>query len=197
MDAPLEVLKRNVTMEAANLHGKTVIQLLWDVEKFFDSIALPGLVRACEKHGFPTDVLVQVLALHSGPRVLSHGGACAEPLLDVSRSILAGCISSTRLARASLRDALLESIDEGGATTGAHVDDINQIIIADGPFLATVNSLKAGGALIQSLPAAGFKMSSKSRVLCNDSAVAAKLNRIFSQQIGDSMKQCRRSPSAP
>ena len=89
-----ETAWRHLHMEQAVLRGKVVVQILWDVAKYFDSINIPVLIQRCEEIGFPFDQLALAMQNHRAPRVLQSGGCCADPIVATGVSILAGCTYS-------------------------------------------------------------------------------------------------------
>ena len=65
-----ELAWQHLLMEQAVLRGWSVVQLLWDVAKFFDCIDIPLLIQRAEEQGFPIDQLVLGMQMHRAPRVL-------------------------------------------------------------------------------------------------------------------------------
>ena len=74
----LETIKRAADMEAASRRGDTVIAILWDAAKFFDSLDIPTLAKRALELGFPKDLLVLGLQIHRAPRVFKALGTCTE-----------------------------------------------------------------------------------------------------------------------
>ena len=132
MNSRLEARERQLELEIHSWLGTPFGQLLWDLKTFYDSIQIPVLIATAEDLGFPRDLLVVVCLLHLSPRALTHRDQAAEPILLVARSILAGCVSSTRLARAVLYPSLsaaAQDVDGAalGVKAGVHVDDVTQL----------------------------------------------------------------------
>ena len=102
---------RKAVAEAASWNKKTVIQVLWDLQAFFDSIpAKQNLVKESETNQKeaeedkmtppPAEEIAVALQSHRAVRRLLCAGAVSAPVGQIGRSILAGCTSSTSLARA-------------------------------------------------------------------------------------------------
>ena len=88
---------RHLQMEQAVLRGKVVVQILWDVAKYFDSINIPLLIQGCEVINVPIDQFILAMQYHRAPPVLQTLGCCADPIDDTAISMLAGCTFSTSL----------------------------------------------------------------------------------------------------
>jgi len=129
------------------------------------------------------DLLVQILMVHMGPRLLVLDDATSQPILTHSRSILAGCISSTRLAKAVLRNALLDASQKPTVQVGAHVDDDNQITITNSYSTTICDAYEAGIQFIDSAQKMGFTISDKSRVVANCPRMAQRLYHLFSKKL--------------
>ena len=56
--------------EGATAIRVSAAHLLWDVEKFYDSINVVLLARFAVRHGFPVAVLAMDLHVHLGLRVI-------------------------------------------------------------------------------------------------------------------------------
>ncbi len=69
-----ETARRRLRVEAAALQGRTCVQVLWDMRRFFDSLRPAALKDAAVAAGFPLDHLALGMALHRAPRVLRIGG---------------------------------------------------------------------------------------------------------------------------
>ena len=54
----------------------------------------------------------------------------AEPIKETGPSILAGCTSSTTIARAYMRDIAKVSKEKSGTEANQHVDDLSHVVIA-------------------------------------------------------------------
>ena len=90
---------------------------MWDVQPFYDDMPVLQLIEACRREGCPRHVLAFILQVHLAPRSLRYHGWAARPLVGLLRSIVAGCLSSTQLARPLLRQPIREMRTEALAAT--------------------------------------------------------------------------------
>ena len=114
---------------------------LWDVTGFYDNMKASVTVRCLQKEHFPADAGVLGMLHHLEPRTLMVSGTAAPTITPV-KSIIAGCSSSTSIARAVLRGPVLEAhsltqqnihpaaSEKLHQTTGQHVDDLGQLTTA-------------------------------------------------------------------
>ena len=163
----LETAWRHLTMEQAVLRGKFVCQLLWDVAKFFDSVGIPLLIDRAEQLRFPLDQLVLGMQAHRAPRVLRVNGCCAEPIPATGVSILAGCTLSTSLSRAFTHGPVRgpeAGLQANGSEheIGQHVDDVNQVVIADSEAAVVRRCRLEGLRIATAFTKSGLAISPKS-----------------------------------
>ena len=172
-----ETAWRHLWMEQATLRGKYVVQLLWDVAKFFDSVDIPALIRRAEHLDFPIDGLVLAMQMHRAPRVLRINGCYAEAIQATGRSILAGCSLSTSLSRAFVREPVTAGVDSkhhsGSETyTHVHVDDVHQLVIADSEDAAVRRARREGLRIATGFVRSGLTVSPKSVVTASTKRLA-------------------------
>ena len=91
--------ERALAAELSRLEGFFSLMLLWDLQNFFDSIDVKTLFAEAAEVGFPLLQLALSMLVHQAPRRLKLGTAIGEPILELGRSILAGCSRSTDVAR--------------------------------------------------------------------------------------------------
>jgi hypothetical protein len=180
--AEATALKRQLLVEAAATQGHTVVQLLWDVEAFFDSMDIEKLVTFAQRWGMPPHASILELQQHLAPRALQIDG-CFAPLIDkMGRSMLAGCTSSTRFARAFLRDCILQAMSGTVKAVGMHVDDVAQLFADPSRSTAKESAIRQGATFATSLMKLGFTISPKSVVVssCWETAkkVASAIHRM-------------------
>ena len=72
-------------------HNKATAQLLWDMEKFYDSVDLVALSVELIRLDFPPELLILGILAHAAPRILKVGKGISEPMVNTCKSILAGC----------------------------------------------------------------------------------------------------------
>ena len=78
----------------ARTEGQHTMTILWDMEKFFDSINVAArLLEEAKLTGFPMQQLALSLIVHHSPRRLKMGDAIGSAICDLGRSITAGCSS--------------------------------------------------------------------------------------------------------
>ena len=104
--------------------------------------------------GFPADLLCLFCTMHASSRAIATAGCYSSLIECLGRSILMGCTSSTRLARASLHSVLAEvhAEAEGGGcevSTAAHVDDVTQLLTSDSSQALFEAAVAAGPAFAE------------------------------------------------
>ena len=97
---------RELQAELCNWHGVSHSQVLWDMEKFFDSISQMALVKSALALGYPALNLYMGLMVHRGDRYLTFAGCVSKPIPIKGKSILAGCPQSVAWTRCLLHDIL-------------------------------------------------------------------------------------------
>ena len=111
--ALLAVILRRADVEAAKWRGRCDTQLLFDVAAFFDSVQIPTLAEMVKQEpDFPVDTAVLAMTLHRVCRRILSNGAVSEPVRHTGKSLLAGCSSSTSLARLYLKKAIKDQEDK-------------------------------------------------------------------------------------
>ncbi len=171
--------RRQLLAEVAAARGLCVVQLLWDIEAFYDSIDISKLLADLSNWDFPQVPAALALQLHVAPRALQAHGCFAPVISQMGRSILAGCLSSTRFARAVTREPLLSSMDDAVKAAGVHVDDVTQVFAGRRSSDVKVHALRAGSAFGKAMQDNGFTISLKSVVVSSDAAVAKQLAAAF------------------
>ena len=68
-----------------------VVEFLWDMRKFYDSIRTSILIGKLSERGYPPHIMVLGLLAHKSPRALIVGPAITKPIEGCYRSIIAGC----------------------------------------------------------------------------------------------------------
>jgi len=126
-------LLRNLRAEVAGWLGKFSGTILNDYQKFFDTLDIVELVKEAYANDFPLDQLTLALQQHLAPRVIQVNGFSSE-LIQVFRSILAGCKHSVALTRAYLMRNMLH-------TTTKHPETHTSLFVDDTTMQATANTL--------------------------------------------------------
>ena len=105
---------RALEMEQRTIRGEHVIQIMWDVEKYFDSLDIQILIERAVEYEFPKELLILGLQVHRAPRVLKVGDTYADVVPRIGRGIIVGCTLSTSLSRAYLKRAVDQVPKEEG-----------------------------------------------------------------------------------
>ena len=95
----LEAARRHLRMRIARSRGQGIVQLLWDITKFYDATSVSGTVRAADRLNFPHSQLALSLVSHRAPRVFRSDGHCSEIVLTTGRSTSPGCTNAASIAR--------------------------------------------------------------------------------------------------
>ena len=171
--------RRALTAELAVLSGKEAGAILWDIAGFFDSVPIDQLLRAAEAHGYPARILAASLIMHCGPRVLADSQHQHAELVVPGRSIMAGAVDSTELAKLALHDDVKEATDDfKEVTLDCRIDDMAQQAVTEkGMLKDTLGS--AGVALASKLTAKGYTISPKSTVVASTARAAAEIKEVL------------------
>ena len=170
------VAARAANAEAATLVGRKVLRILWDVEQLFDSIPIPRLIEDVRRHGFPLAAAAMALQLHTADRRLRIGAGHGPLVCNIGRSILAGCSSSTSLARVFLIDPV--ATQDGSsheADTGVHVDDVSQSFYGNTEPEVLDEASALGTRFANMVQEKGLRISDKSFVVASSVSLARKL----------------------
>ena len=170
--ASFEVARRQLRHEVASLQGLVTVQLLWDVQAFFDSIPLADLVEDAQLQGMPRDAGVLAMQMHTAARILKLPTTLSNPIDRMGTPILAGCTSSTSFARCHLRGPTSDAAVFDHVRVGQHVDDITQTLEHATPAGARDLAVEAGRAFCISAMAKGYTIADKSVVVSNRPGVA-------------------------
>ena len=106
----MATIKRNIFHEACVALGISGAQILWDFEKFFDTMEVGIVVMAALRYGYPPVPLPIAMLIHIASRVISADGVVSLDVMLLDTSIIAGCshsVSWTRCFLYDLLDALL------------------------------------------------------------------------------------------
>ena len=177
-----EIIRRRAWAGAQRWQGKIVIQVLWDIAGFFDSIDVPVLVKACSEGKTPLTATCLALQLHRAARTLLIEGVAAKTVQGTGRSILAGCSSSTSLARAIL-GPVLARIGAGFRNTrlALHVDDVSATTVANNESDAILEVLKVGLEIAEAFRERFLSVSPKTTVTASTPALARKVVQGFAK----------------
>ena len=141
--AELEVMRRAARAEVVVAKGGVWTQLMWDIQAFYDSMRVPDTLARMEAEAAPRLPVAMALAMHKAPRFLRLGQSYAEPITTTGCSVLAGCPSSTSLARGYMLPISRSTGAVEGVTTNQHVDDLSHGISADSRLPTNEGELKS------------------------------------------------------
>ena len=121
LDAAFE---RSLDCEVAVRTGQHCGAILWDFEKFFDTVPVDILLNNALAAGFPVIDLILGLSMHGGVRYLQAMG-CLSAACKPFRSILAGCMLAISFTKALFKHPL------GKLHTACQKDKVKQSIYVD------------------------------------------------------------------
>jgi hypothetical protein len=99
---------RQASQEVGGALGLATGQILYDIEKFYDSVDLSVVVRVGYNVQYPLLQLALGILMHQAPRrIITEAGV--SDLLWPKRSLIAGCSQAVDLSRLALWEVL-----EGG-----------------------------------------------------------------------------------
>ena len=102
VNSQVQATRRNLKVETVSVLGGCSVSIFWDIAAFYDSISLPMLARSAAALYVPPLAFALAGQMHLAPRHLKLGSAVSSQVAGMGRSIIAGCVSSTSLARALL-----------------------------------------------------------------------------------------------
>ena len=121
---------RGIWLECKHLAEHSIFTCLWGIKKFYDSISIRHLCNEMRTHGFPAEAGALALWIHRMPRRFKMCNCFGDILQGFGRSIVAGCTSSTSLARVLLKSSIercyVASTYKFQGFHGVHVDDVSQ-----------------------------------------------------------------------
>ena len=122
--------------------------MLWDMDKFYDSINLLVLARELLRRDHPPELLILGMLAHAAPRILKAGPCLSEMIQSTGNSMLAGCQQSVSFTRGLLWELIAELTEYiPRCPPHQHVDDLAQPIVANSPF-ALANALVGTGEIV-------------------------------------------------
>ena len=164
-------LARLVDAELAASQGLEVAAILWDAEKFFDSLDLNVLIKVAREQGFSATVLAMAATTYAQVRFLRCGEAYSEGT-DVANSIVAGCRFANLMAKFTLYLVVGQAhIQHPAYGPTQYVDDMAQQ--GTGTFAQLAMGLSTAAIdLILHLLRVKVKISIKSTVVASSKALA-------------------------
>ena len=98
-------LWRAMRNEAVTELGLPALQLCWDLEKLYDTLAPTKVVAKNIELGYPALQMLLGMLVHTAGRVLSAEGLLSQAMF-AQISIIAGCMQSTSWAKGILYNLL-------------------------------------------------------------------------------------------
>jgi len=167
-------MRRTLQAESALELGYEAALALWDMKGFYDSVRISHLIAECKGCSYPLGVLLFCLIMHTAPRALKLD-KCISKVVVATRSILAGCLTSTSMARALLKTVLARmQVLLHGTSTDQHVDDLSQVVIARSKKELEIRLINSGRAVAKAADTLQLELSTKSTLLPASSAAVQK-----------------------
>ena len=167
--------------------GHGVAEICWDIEKFYDDVAIASLAVSAIKRGYPPRQLALALLLYLGPRVLVQGQAAA-PFADIFNSIIQGCSQANNMARLVMYDVLqFICWHKCFIVLRQYVDDLQEMAPYDpedpsDPALIELED--SAVTLIRDIKGSGHIVSPKSTVFATTHRVALALRDAIARRTG-------------
>ncbi len=115
---------RRLTAELTLDEQEDMVETYLDIKKFYDMIDVIILIDQAIELGVNPIVMYMSLQVHMAPRVLRAHGVYGQ-VINISNSILQGCVNSNSFARITLYGILQEAHSRiPTAVLGQHVDDV-------------------------------------------------------------------------
>ena len=162
--------------EVASISGQDSLSILWDIWKFFDSIAPSDVLRAAVDAAYPPSELVLALSMHVAPRCMILNGV-ASCIIYPNRSIIAGCSHSNYFARMPIKVPIERMALEAPAPilkVATFVDDVSQTSRGSIAQIASA-AVKAAISFCTSMRHIGLQISSKTVVVSSQPRLARAL----------------------
>ena len=163
-------LKRRLLDEVAVEQGGFVASIYWDIGKFFDSICPGKLIHLAMEQNIDKGLMAIAMQVHMAPRVLKTRGFFG-PMVQVSRSILAGCKFSVAFARTAIYWILEQS------HARQYVDDIAQCIRGMNMQKVEDECVRDAVQLTDNLSRAGFNISCKSVLVASNARLKNNIHK--------------------
>lgn len=180
---------RSWVNETARLARKQTASILWDVEKFFDSIHPADVVREGIRFAYPARALLLGLQMHMAPRCLIMQKV-ASNLMITGRSILAGCNHSCFFARLVMHRPIERMIADTAGTSlrvSSLVDDIAQAALGTLQKVS-LSSAVAAVSFCASMKSLRLKLSHKSVIVSSSPKISAHLASVLRKLPGVQVK---------
>ena len=176
--ATTEIAARFLDIEISKAVGRRTAVLLWDMSHFYDGIDLPLLCADVRHSQFPPVPACVALQSSVAPRRLKISNCFSSAISSVGRSVLAGCSSSTSLARVFLSGPVrraLECDEQEAEGIGIHVDDVSQRFSGHTDREVISKALTGGSSFADAAISKGLEISHKSVVVASTISLARRI----------------------
>ena len=175
---------RSWASEVAHFAGMHAGALLWDLDKFFDSIDPAQVLKQGLAFQYPPLDLALAIAMHVAPRCMVLNGTLSHAIRPAT-SILAGCMHSGNFAKLVMKQPIGDIVRRvNDAKTYTYVDDVAQQSI--GSFLRVANALIHAGILfVSKMRAINLTISpAKSAIVTSNDRLAMLVSKAIAKQTG-------------
>ena len=175
--------------EMAHYTGQEVAKILWDMEKFYDSLDICKLIDRANYLGYPSKLIAMGMIMHMAPRVIRAYEHHMEVGLPAN-GIIAGCTQSNHFARIFLYTVIL-ALGEGSpyGEIRTFVDDIAQTERGKETYplftskdLIVLHTVRRARILIRELRESNLVISEKTVVLANRKSTRLEIVRKLARE---------------
>ena len=162
--------------EVASIAGQESLSVLWDLDKFYDSIDPQDVMCTAVDAAYPPSQLVMALSMHMAPRCLLLNGIASQ-IIFPNKSIIAGCSHSNFFARLPLQKPIRRMAAEAPQPKlkiATFVDDVAQISRGRMSCIAEA-AIKAAMTFCVSMKALGLRVSAKTVIVSSNHRLATAL----------------------
>ena len=175
-----------VGIELAHIGGQSVIHVLWDMRKFYDSIKAHLLIPQLVARDYPLEILVLGPLTHRSQRCLQVGNGYSDIITgcasSIASSILAGCLQSCSWARGLLFE-LVQALGYvvSGSVCEEHIDYLSQFVTRTCRIQLFHDAALVGKTVEEGTAKLGLTLSCNSTLLANDKS----LRKLVVGHLGD------------
>ena len=175
-------IRRRMFDEVEVVLGGFVAGTYWDMDKFYDSIDPAKLIAILEEHGANLKLVAIAMQCHQAPRVL-RSQACCSGVIQVTKSILAGCRKSNGFARSQVYSILEKATWQAYRQTliEQFVDDVAQNTRGQSRTEVLEEAIEVTLMLAEEFKEEGLKVSKKTTVVCSNKDMRTKIQKVLKQ----------------
>ena len=169
-------MKRGIITSLHRSIGNEVVTILWDLEKFFDTVRPQYVAQLALARGYPPRLLALGMLVHTAARTLCLNDATSTPSMPWT-SILAGCMQSMAFAKVFLQGMLSDLNAKYSPTSfESWVDDVNQSTAGPKAIVRT-QAPAAARSFVVAARALGCRISSKSTIVASSLELARHVQK--------------------